>query len=49
MKRILIVVAALFFGLLPVAGRAQQYMGTSGLLHVPSAEMHYLAVFQTRI
>lgn len=41
MKRILIVAVALFFGLLPVAGRAQQYMGTSGLLHVPSAEMHH--------
>lgn len=39
MKRIALVIAFLFT--LPFAGRAQQFLGTSGLLHVPSAEMHH--------
>lgn len=39
MKRIALVTAFLFT--LPFAGRAQQFLGTSGLLHVPSAEMHH--------
>ena len=39
MKRIALVTAFLFT--LPFATRAQQFMGTSGLLHVPSAEMHH--------
>ena len=39
MKRIALVTAFLFT--LPLATRAQQFLGTSGLLHVPSAEMHH--------
>ena len=39
MKRIALVIAFLFT--LPFAGCAQQFLGTSGLLHVPSAEMHH--------
>ena len=39
MKRIALVIAFLFT--LPFAARAQQFLGTSGLLHVPSAEMHH--------
>lgn len=39
MKRIALVTAFLFT--LPFAGRSQQFLGTSGLLHVPSAEMHH--------
>ena len=39
MKRIALVTAFLFT--LPFAVRAQQFLGTSGLLHVPSAEMHH--------
>lgn len=39
MKRIALVIVFLFT--LPFAGRAQQFLGTSGLLHVPSAEMHH--------
>lgn len=39
MKRIALVIAFLFT--LPFAVRAQQFLGTSGLLHVPSAEMHH--------
>ena len=39
MKRIALVTAFLFT--LPFAAHAQQFLGTSGLLHVPSAEMHH--------
>ena len=41
MKRIALVLAIATVLSIPAAGRAQQYMGTSGLLHVPSAEMHH--------
>lgn len=41
MKNIYIIAAIIFVGLLPMTGRAQQYTGISGLIHVPSAEMHH--------
>lgn len=41
MKRFAIVMTVAALLLFPVASRAQQFMGTSGLLHVPSAEMQH--------
>ena len=38
---IYIIAAIIFVGLLPMTSRAQQYTGISGLIHVPSAEMHH--------
>ena len=34
-------IAILTLAMIPLAGRAQQYTGISGLLHVPSADMHH--------
>lgn len=34
-------IAILTLTMIPLAGRAQQYTGISGLLHVPSADMHH--------
>lgn len=41
MKRLVIILTLAAWISLPVALRAQQFMGTSGLLHVPSAEINY--------
>lgn len=41
MKRYLSGIAIFILSLMPLAGRAQQYTGISGLLHIPSAEMHH--------
>lgn len=41
MKRINIIIALMACCLLPLAGSAQQYTGTSGLIHIPSGEMHH--------
>ena len=41
MKRYAVVLTVAALLLLPVASCAQQFMGTSGLLHVPSAEMQH--------
>ena len=42
MKHLNILLAALLlFWLLPLTGKAQQYLGTSGLIHVPSGEMNH--------
>ena len=40
MKRYILYSLVLALGLLPLAGKAQQYTGISGLIHVPSADMH---------
>lgn len=40
MKYAVATIVALLLCLLPRVGEAQQYTGTSGLIHVPSAEMH---------
>ena len=34
-------IAILTLAMIPLAGKAQQYTGISGLLHVPSADMHH--------
>lgn len=34
-------IAILTLAMIPLAGRAQQYTGISGLLHVPSTDMHH--------
>ena len=36
-----IIIALIALWLLPQMGSAQQYTGTSGLIHIPSAEMHH--------
>ena len=36
-----IVISLIFFWLLPQIGNSQQYTGISGLVHVPSGEMHH--------
>lgn len=36
-----IVISLMFFWLLPQIGNSQQYTGISGLVHVPSGEMHH--------
>lgn len=41
MKNLHILIALMVLWLLPQVGKAQQYTGTSGLIHVPSAEMHH--------
>lgn len=41
MKHINIIIALMLLWLLPKIGKAQQYTGISGLIHVPSAEMHH--------
>ena len=41
MKRINTIIAFMAMCLLPLLGSAQQYAGTSGLIHIPSAEMHH--------
>ena len=41
MKHINIIIALMILWLLPQTGKAQQYTGISGLVHVPSAEMHH--------
>ena len=41
MKRHTLLLAVAVAALLPSALRAQQYTGTSGLIHIPSAEMHH--------
>lgn len=41
MKHIYITALLLLAALLPLGGRAQQYTGISGLIHVPSADMHH--------
>lgn len=41
MKRINTIIAFMAVCLLPLLGSAQQYTGTSGLIHIPSAEMHH--------
>lgn len=41
MKHINIIIAIIALGLLPFLGNAQQYTGISGLIHIPSAEMHH--------
>lgn len=41
MKHINIIIAFLAVWLLPLWGSAQQYTGTSGLIHIPSGEMHH--------
>ena len=37
----IIIIALMALWLLPQTGSAQQYTGTSGLIHIPSAEMHH--------
>ena len=41
MKHHIIVIVLTLLGLFPNIGKAQQYTGTSGLAHVPSAEMYH--------
>lgn len=41
MKQINTIIAFMAVCLLPLLGSAQQYTGTSGLIHIPSAEMHH--------
>ena len=41
MKHISIIIAFIAMWLLPTTGKAQQYTGISGLIHVPSGEMHH--------
>ena len=38
---IIAIVLGLGLGLYPLVGKAQQYTGISGLIHIPSAEMHH--------
>ena len=41
MKHLNIIIALMLLGLLPNISKSQQYTGTSGLIHVPSAEMYH--------
>lgn len=41
MKHHIIIIVLTLLGLFPNIGKAQQYTGTSGLAHVPSAEMYH--------
>lgn len=41
MKHLNIIITIIALWLLPHLGNAQQYTGTSGLVHVPSGEMHH--------
>ena len=41
MKKLTILIALMVLWLLPQGGKAQQYTGTSGLIHIPSGEMHH--------
>ena len=41
MKHLNIIIALLLLWLLPQTGKAQQYTGISGLIHIPSAEMNH--------
>lgn len=41
MKHINIIIAIIALGIFPFSGKAQQYTGISGLIHIPSAEMHH--------
>ena len=40
-KRFNIIIAILVLWLVPYLGIAQQYTGTSGMIHIPSGEMHH--------
>ena len=41
MKHFNIIIALMLLWVLPNIGKAQQYTGTSGLIHIPSGEMHH--------